>query len=191
MSNKIAFYILIFAILAVAGVIVIGNSQSDITRSLLTPPSSGSTPTPPQPAQSTTVQPTPPRVQVPPSAVTTPTLSPSAAILLVDDQPATTNILVKEVNMPEDGYIGIHALSKENLTSGVIGNSEFLPKGDRKFVRIQLYSPNGKIYSMKPGDQFILMLYKDNGDKKWGKKDASVPIKDSEGVMISRQFKVL
>lgn len=110
---------------------------------------------------------------------------PSTAIIFVDDQPVTENILIKEVNMPEDGYIGIHALSKDNLWGPVIGNSEFLTKGSHKFVRIQLY----RHYSMKPGDQFMVVLYKDNGDKTWGRADTS--IKDSEGVIISKEFKML
>jgi hypothetical protein len=109
----------------------------------------------------------------------------------VPDQPATGDILIKSVTMPADGYVIIHALLAQNQMSGVIGNSAFLPQGVHTTLRITLYGKGGSAYSVKPGDQFVAVLYKDNGDKKYGEGDLSVRMKDLKGGDITQQFKAL
>jgi len=109
----------------------------------------------------------------------------------VPDQPVSENILVKNVTMPDDGYVVIHALSVDNQMSGAIGNSDFLTKGSHSTIRITLYGKGGVAYKAKSGDRFIAALYKDNGDQKYGKGDLDVRLKDSKGVNIIQEFKFL
>ena len=130
------------------------------------------------------------------SATPTPSVTQNAPVasrepIDVPDQPASGNILVRSVTMPADGYIVIHALSSDSSMSGAIGNSDFLTKGVHATIRITLYGKGGVAYKVNAGDRFIAALYKDDGDKQYGKGDLAVPLKDSTGANIVQQFKAL
>ncbi|GEM_PF-6300825 len=135
-----------------------------------------------------------------PTAYISPVLSSSPSVLPtdnlssspihVDDQPASRNIVIKSVNMPKPGYALIYTVPKDSSVSAIIGSSGLLTQGLHTNIKITLHAKDGKPYYVPLGDEFGVSLYGDDGDGKYDEADMLLPMKDANGAIFSKRFKL-
>ncbi len=120
-----------------------------------------------------------PEVLPPASATATP-----SGPLAVEDQRVAAFVRIASLNCQEPCFAVIHKPDREGNPGVIVGNSELLSKGEHQNTRIDFYDSAG----LKAGDEFIVGLYGDNGDNKYGQADVSRPLK-IDGKNITAKFK--
>ncbi len=99
--------------------------------------------------------------------------------LVVPPQTPTDAVTVDRVTMPVNGYLVARGIEGGRLGQ-VIEISKYLEKGQHENVRI----PLGDFYN---GEELIVMIYEDEGDKIFN--DIDLPAINDDGLMIARYVK--
>ena len=99
--------------------------------------------------------------------------------LIVSPQIPTDTVIVDRVAMAVNGYLVARGIEGGRLGQ-VIEISKYLEKGQHENVQI----PLGDFYN---GEELIVMIYEDEGDKVFN--DIDLPALDKEGRMIARSVK--
>ena len=89
--------------------------------------------------------------------------------LVVSPQNIKTSITVQRAILSKAGYVVIRGSDGKRMGQ-IIEISKYLPEGTNKNITIDL----GDFYTYKDGDQLIVMIYHDDGDKSFSELDRPI-----------------
>lgn len=97
----------------------------------------------------------------------------------VKNQVGGETIVVGAVNLDKDGFVVIHAVTKDGNAGEVAGHSDLLKKGEIKNIEVLLDQVS------KKGESYIAMLHEDtNKDEDFGGETEDMALKDAQGNIV-------
>lgn len=113
--------------------------------------------------------------------------TPEAMVLedkvVVTDYEAGMTATAASVSLQEAGYVVIHE-DKDGKPGAVLGNSEFLAKGESENIVVTLSRESVE------GEVLYAMLHSDDGDAEFSFPGPDVPLADEEGNIVLAKYTV-